>query len=90
MAACFDRQLCKVRQGTPRQAPRCELPGLAQVMEELIADKALGAKLAAPSISHGAQNLYMRGVLEEATRENLDRVRPRPCLWFGYTFCGGI
>lgn len=52
-----------------------KVPDLAQVMEELMADKALGAKLAAPSISHGSQNLYMRGVLEEATRENLAKAR---------------
>jgi hypothetical protein len=41
-----------------------------------MADEALGAKLAAPSVSAGSQNLYMRGVLEEATRENLARVWP--------------
>lgn len=43
-------------------------------MDELMADKALGAKLKAPSISHGSQNLYMRGPLEEATRDNLAKV----------------
>ena len=44
-----------------------------------MADKALGAKLSAPSVSYGAQNLYMRGPLEEATRGNLARVRnPMP------------
>jgi len=47
-----------------------------------VADKALGARLAAPSVSYGAANLFMRGPLEEATRGNLARVRgpaaPRP------------
>ena len=46
-----------------------------QVLDALVADKALGAKLSAPSVSYGAQNLYMRGPLEEATRGNLARVR---------------
>ena len=45
-----------------------------QVMDALIVDKALGANLGAPSISHGSENLYMRGPLEEATRENLSKV----------------
>jgi len=54
-----------------------------QVLDALVADKALGARLAAPSVSYGAANLYMRGPLEEATRGNLARVRgprrfPRP------------
>ena len=40
-----------------------------------MADKALGTKLSAPSVSYGAENLYMRGPLEEATRGNLGRVR---------------
>lgn len=43
-------------------------------MDALIADKVLGANLGAPSISHGSENLYMRGPLEEATRENLSKV----------------
>lgn len=47
-----------------------------QVMDALVADKTLGANLAAPSISHGSENLYMRGVLEEATRDNLSKVSP--------------
>lgn len=46
-----------------------------QVLDALVADKALGAKLSAPSVSYGAQNLYMRGPLEGATRGNLARVR---------------
>ncbi len=53
-----------------------------QVLDALVADKALGARLAAPSVSYGAANLFMRGPLEEATRGNLARVRgpaaPRP------------
>lgn len=48
---------------------------LVQVIDALVADKALGASLSAPSISHGSENLYMRGVLEEMTRENLSKVR---------------
>ncbi|KAK9824971.1 hypothetical protein WJX81_001255 [Elliptochloris bilobata] len=46
---------------------------LQQVLDALVADKALGAKLSAPSVSYGAENLYMRGPLEEATRSNLAR-----------------
>ena len=49
-----------------------------------MADKALGATLSAPSVSYGAQNLYMRGPLEEATRGNLARVR-QPVPFFGVT-----
>ncbi|BDA43199.1 NEDD8-activating enzyme E1 catalytic subunit [Coccomyxa sp. Obi] len=46
---------------------------LQQVIDALVADKTLGANLSAPSISHGAENLYMRGVLEEATHDNLSK-----------------
>ena len=57
--------------------PRPNAP--KQVLDALVADKALGAKLSAPSVSYGAQNLYMCGPLEEATRGNLARVRaPSP------------
>lgn len=42
-------------------------------MEALQADRRLGANLRAPSISYGSVNLYMRGVLEEATCGNLGR-----------------
>lgn len=51
---------------------------LGQVMDALVADKALGAKLLAPSVSYGAENLYMRGPLEEATRGNLARACTLP------------
>ncbi len=47
---------------------------LWQVIDALVADKALGTNLSAPSISHGSENLYMRGVLEEATHDNLEKV----------------
>jgi ubiquitin-activating enzyme E1 C len=40
-----------------------------------MADKALGSNLSAPSISYGSTNLYMRGPLEELTRDNLSKVR---------------
>ena len=42
-----------------------------QVIEALKADSRLGANLAAPSISAGSVNLYMRGVLEAETAGNL-------------------
>ena len=45
-----------------------------------MADRTLGTNLSAPSISHGAENLYMRGVLEEATRDNLSKVGPTHCI----------
>lgn len=44
-----------------------------QVMEALQADSKLGANLRAPSVSYGTINLYMRGVLEEATAGNLPK-----------------
>ena len=53
--------------------PEPSAPG--QVLDALVADKALGGKLSAPSVSYGARNLYMRGPLEGATRGNLARVR---------------
>lgn len=49
-----------------------------QVLDALMADKALGAQLVTPSVSYGAENLYMRGPLEEATRGNLACVRYWP------------
>ncbi len=51
---------------------------MGQVLDALMADKALGAQLVAPSVSYGAENLYMRGPLEEATRGNLACVRYWP------------
>ena len=45
-----------------------------QVIETLKADSNLGNNLRAPSISYGASNLYMQGVLEEETRGNLSKV----------------
>ncbi|KAK9829882.1 hypothetical protein WJX72_008443 [[Myrmecia] bisecta] len=46
---------------------------LSQVIEALKADPQLGRQLNEPSISYGATNLYMRGVLEQATRDNLEK-----------------
>ena len=40
-------------------------------MAALQADSKLGAHLTAPSVSYGAVNLYMRGVLEAETAGNL-------------------
>ena len=40
----------------------------------LKADSNLGKNLRAPSVSYGAINLYMQGVLEEETRGNLSKV----------------
>ncbi len=55
------------------------------MLDALVADKVLGAKLSSPSVSYGAENLYMRGPLEEATRCNLGRVRAPshliPVVW---------
>lgn len=45
-----------------------------QVIDALVADRTLGANLSAPSVSHGSENLYMRGPLEELTRDNLTKV----------------
>ena len=45
-----------------------------QVIEALKADSNLGKNLRAPSVSYGAINLYMQGVLEEETRGNLSKV----------------
>ena len=45
-----------------------------QVLEALKADSNLGKNLRAPSVSYGASNLYMQGVLEEETRGNLSKV----------------
>ena len=42
-----------------------------QVIDALKGDSRLGANLAAPSISYGSVNLYMRGVLEAETAGNL-------------------
>lgn len=60
-----------------------------QVLDALMADKALGAQLVTPSVSYGAENLYMRGPLEEATRGNLARVRCQPAhtLAVCFTVC---
>ena len=48
---------------------------LGQVLETMVADERLGKHISAPSVSYGTANLYMRGVLEEQTRPNLDKVR---------------
>ncbi len=45
----------------------------AQFIDTLKADRRLGASLQSPSVSYGSTNLFMRGVLEEATRGNLSR-----------------
>lgn len=45
-----------------------------QVIDVLKADRNLGKNLEAPSVSYGAINLYMRGVLEEETKPNLSKV----------------
>ena len=48
---------------------------LAQVVASMLADPALGHHLSAPSVSHGTNNLYMRGALEAETAPNLEKVR---------------
>ena len=50
---------------------------LAHVIAAMLADGGLGRHLAAPSVSYGAANLYMRGALEEETRPNLDKASCR-------------
>lgn len=42
-------------------------------MDAMLAHPQLGALLAAPAVSYGSANLYMRGVLEADTRHNLGR-----------------
>lgn len=44
-----------------------------QVLDALQAHDVLGKRLAHPSLSHGANNLYARGIFEEETRPNLAR-----------------
>ncbi len=44
-----------------------------QVIDAMLAHPQLKPLLAHPSVSHGSSNLYMRGVLEEATRHNLSK-----------------
>jgi len=46
---------------------------LGEVVDAIVKDEHLGKHVSAPSVSYGTNNLYMRGVLEEATRENLTR-----------------
>ncbi|CAD7698697.1 unnamed protein product [Ostreobium quekettii] len=46
---------------------------LQQVIDIIKEDERLGTGLEAPSLSCGSTNLYMRGVLEEATRPNLEK-----------------
>lgn len=53
---------------------------LGGVIEAMMADPGLGKHLSAPSVSHGATNLYMRGALEELTRPNLAKVSWLPYL----------
>ena len=51
-----------------------DLHACLQVIESVKSDRTLGKNLQAPSVSYGAINLYMRGVLEEETRPNLRKV----------------
>ncbi len=44
-----------------------------QVIDLMLAHPSLGRLLAHPSVSHGPTPLYMRGVMEEDTRQNLTR-----------------
>ena len=45
-----------------------------QIIDQLQSDSRFEGKLQSPSVSCGAQNLYMRGVFEEETRPNLQKV----------------
>ena len=66
--------------------PRCPICGpevvleispnatLQNVVDALVAKPELKDHLSAPSISYGHNNLYMRGVLESQTKENLSKV----------------
>lgn len=47
---------------------------LGEVIEAMVADENLSKHVSAPSLSYGTSNLYMRGVLEEQTRPNLEKV----------------
>ena len=44
---------------------------LLQVIDRIAKER----KLQRPSVSYGAENLYMHGPLEELTRQNLDKVQ---------------
>ena len=43
------------------------------MIEAVKAHPSVGPRVAHPSVSHGSENLYVRGALEELTRGNLDR-----------------
>mmetsp|Transcript_1726 Transcript_1726/g.4037 ORF Transcript_1726/g.4037 Transcript_1726/m.4037 type:complete len:434 (+) Transcript_1726:764-2065(+) len=46
---------------------------LQETIDAMLKDEAIGSRVSAPSVSHGADNLYMRGALEAMTRENLSK-----------------
>jgi hypothetical protein len=46
---------------------------LRDVIAAIQAHPTLGSLVAHPSVSHGSDNLYVRGALEELTRGNLDK-----------------
>lgn len=46
---------------------------LRDVIAAIKAHPSMGPRAAHPSVSHGSENLYVRGALEELTRGNLDK-----------------
>ena len=55
----------------------CEHCGLLmQVIDKIAKER----KLQRPSVSYGAENLYMHGPLEELTRQNLTKVNVHLCF----------
>eukprot|EP00873_Tetraselmis_striata_P019120 jgi/Tetstr1/439384/TSEL_027819.t1 len=46
---------------------------LQEAIDAMLRDDQIGERVAAPSISYGEKNLYMRGAMEELTRENLSK-----------------
>jgi hypothetical protein len=53
---------------------RCSpLATLRDVIDAIKQHPTVGPLVSHPSVSHGSENLYVRGALEELTRGNLDR-----------------
>ncbi|KAK9833657.1 hypothetical protein WJX74_002065 [Apatococcus lobatus] len=65
-AACL---ICS--SGVPLHAPASST--LQQVIDQLQRDPRFEGKLQSPSVSCGPQNLYMHGIFEEETRQNLQK-----------------
>ena len=60
---------------------------LREFIDTIIGDHRFEGKLRGPSVSHHTTNLYMTGVLEAETRDNLDKTLAE--LLFGDIYIGG-